>query len=118
MAWLLLASTTRWTPARRAASSAQYVPSMLAWLIAGQVDSPDDARHVHDRRGALRRVDHRGEVGDVGDQVLLAGPDVGHRDDVQAAHRPAPLGQPAAQPGADPAGGPGQQDRPLIRAAR
>ena len=42
---------------------------MLAWLIAGQVDSPDDAGQVHDGGDALRGVDHRGEVGDVGDDA-------------------------------------------------
>ena len=41
VAWLLDASTTRGTPARRAASSTQWVPSMLACETAAHVDSPE-----------------------------------------------------------------------------
>ena len=71
---------------------------MLAWLIAGQVDSPEMPARCTTAAAPCVGVDHRGQVGDVGDDVLLAGPASVDRDDVQAAHRPAALGQPAAQP--------------------
>ena len=62
---------------------------MLAWLIAGQVDSPTMPARCTTAAAPCGGVDHRRQVGDVGDQVLLARARVGHRDDVQAAHRPA-----------------------------
>src|SRR6185312_13075731 len=61
--------------------------------VPGQVD---------DGRGALGGVHHRGQVGGVGDDVLLTGAGVDDGDDVEAAHRPPALRQPAAQDGADP----------------